>query len=372
MKVYVSSQAQCAHDRRDRAVQVVRAAAPQVRVAVRNAVASTDQVSERSIRRWDQREREGTLKPKNRGPKPRAVDRDTRQGVILLMLALGPCAGVAQIRSMFEEVPYRMITSMKKRLKRVRERRRGLYERRLKWMRAGTTWAMDFTKPTAKLPDGYKCLLVVRDLASGMRLTCVLCKGERTSEVLKCLRTLFAAYEPPLVMKHDGGPAFLAHKTQKLLESRGVASLRSPAYTPSYNGSVERSLGWMKKRIQHIAHREGHPGIWGAWDIEHARRQANGTLRPWGPRGPSPIEAFMQRDPITPIDREAFKRAVDEEAQRQLVAHARDPRKMDRPIAMDVLKRRSITHALQKLKYLTIRRGRISTPISPEQPDRNS
>jgi hypothetical protein len=257
-----------------------------------------------------------------------------------------------------------MIGRMKKRLARILGKRRGRHERRLTWFEPGTTWAMDFTQPKAKLPGKNKRLFVVRDLASGYRLACVACRGERSGTVIKALEALFSAHGAPLVIKHDNGKAFLAHATQDLLEEHGVEPLPSPFYRPQYNGSCERSLGWTKTRIEHLADRNGHPGVWREEDIEQARVQANATLRPWGAKGPTPGEAFERRRPITTKQREAFRELVDKRTQFELLQRADELGRIITDTPFEVMRRKALTHALREHGYLEVRRGRFSTPDS--------
>jgi hypothetical protein len=85
-----------------------------------------------------------------------------------------------------------------------------------------------------------------------------------------------------------------------------VVALRSPPYTPQYDGACERSGGIQKQRIEHLALAAGHLGCWTDDDLEDALRQANQTARPFGANGPPPDEAFAMRTPISTAEREAF------------------------------------------------------------------
>jgi hypothetical protein len=55
------------------------------------------------------------------------------------------------LRRLFWDAPYRSITKLKRRLAHAIQRRCGWYRRRLRWLRAGTVWATDFTHPEALL-----------------------------------------------------------------------------------------------------------------------------------------------------------------------------------------------------------------------------
>ena len=251
MKVMMSAKAIKRHERRVMAVRVIEVSKEEN--AAKRSVARAFKVTTRSIRRWLKRQREGRLHPVRLGRPPREVDRCTRQGVIALLAALGPLASVSSVRALFSEVPYRTIGRFKKRLACVRRRRRGLHEGRLTWFEPGRVWAMDFTWPKAKLPGRNNKLFVVRDLASGARLACVACRGERAITVIRTLKKLFLAHGAPLVLKHDNGGAFLAHKTLNMLEENDVHSLPSPVYRPQYSG-LDRTKPGMDEDA-HRAHR---------------------------------------------------------------------------------------------------------------------
>jgi len=357
----------------DQKLMVVRAVeAAGDRGAVMAAFAASLDVSLRTIRRWGQQFRAGVLGTRKPGPAPTPVDRSVRQGIVVILAALGAAADEQLLKRLFAEATFSVIRSMKQRFRRVCAKldRRG--KSRLHWKKPGRVWACDFTQPKAKLFEGHTHLLMVRDLASGNRLASVACKGEKASTVIKTLELLFAALGAPLVLKHDGGPGFIAGRTQAFLEEHDVQSLQSPAYTPEYNGSIERSLGWDKERIEHVAKYAGHGGYWTAEDIERARIQANATLLPRALKGKTPDEALRARSPITAKEREAFKRTVGLLTQAELKKHQDESGILTVRVAFETLERRAITRALVKHGCLTIRRGRISTPFSAPQPDKNS
>jgi transposase InsO family protein len=329
-------------------------------------------VTARTVRRWAQQLREGALGTKRPGPDRLPVARTVRQGIVMLLSALGASVSEHTVKALHGDATYSVIRGMKRRFRAVCAKldRRG--KSRLEWRRPGAAWAMDFTQPGAELEGGHTHLLMVRDLASGYRLASVPCKGEKAVTVIRTLKLLFAAFGAPLVIKHDGGPGFCARKTENLLARHGVLRVRSPAYTPAYNGSIERSLGWDKVRIARIAEREGRSGYWTAEDIEQARVQANVTLMPRGLGGRTPEEAFEARRRITEAEREAFKQTVEDLVQAELRKHQDESGILTVPVGIEVLERRAVTRALVEHGYLTIRRGRISTPFPEPQPDRNS
>ena len=231
---------------------------------------------------------------------------------------------------------------------------------------------MTSTEPDALLPGGAKKLFVVRDLASGMRLACLPCEGERAEVAISTLETLFETHGAPLVLKHDNGPGFRAEVTQELLVARGVVALASPAYRPRYNGSIERSLGWIKTTIEHIAEIDGHPGVWRQIDIDRAVRTSNEHLTISGPRGRTPHQVWRKRKAIHAKERGAFQQTVRQKIEAAQKTQSDMHGKLQRKRSPAAMRRKAIKEALLEHKYLTIRRGRISTLLSPLQPDRNS
>jgi transposase InsO family protein len=330
----------------------------------RRCVATAVGVTERTLRRWEQRRRSGEPLLRPRGRRPTPVARHRRQGLIGALLRLGPCAGVPVLRGLFRDVPYRAIAKLKRRFARAIRRRRGWYRKRLLWLRAGATWATDFTHPEARLPGTSNRLCLVRDLGSGAQLAAAPCTGERASVVCAVLAALFVALGPPLVLKHDGGGAFRAHATAALLRDHGVVALRSPPRTPQYNGSCERSGGTLKRRVAHLASAEGHPDRWTTTDLAEARWLANATARPRGANGSTPAEELAARRPIGRAERRAFKRTRSREIARALKTHESKRGTMPTCAERASIVRKATQHALCEHGYLKFRRGRISTPIS--------
>lgn len=330
---------------------------------VRRAVARAYGVDERTVRRWEQRVREGKPVFESPGRPPEEVPRERRQQLLKAMVRLGPCAGVPTLRGMFPDVPYRFIAKMKHRFACVLVRRRGWYRRKLRWLRAGAVWAMDFSEPKAGLWQGKDKLFLVRDLGSGAQLAAVACRGEKARTACAVLLGLFILFGAPLVLKQDNGSAFMAKRTQVLLSEHDVIPLASPPYTPQYNGACERSGGTFKQRVEHIALIEGHAGRWTVRDIDDALFVANTTARPWGANGPTPAEALEARVPLTREERSAFK-----ETRARAIERAHETFKEENGIMPTCSQRASIARKATQLAlcehgYLEIRRGRLSTPI---------
>jgi hypothetical protein len=140
--------------------------------------------------------------------------------------------------------------------------------------------------------------------------------------------------------------------------------LRSPPYTPQYNGACERAGGALKQRIAHEAELRGDAACWTARDIAAAMHAANTTARPRGANGSTPLEALADRRPITRRERDTFKRTRAETIARMVRLHEQERGTMPRCAPRAAIDRKATQHALCEHGYLELRRGRISTPVS--------
>lgn len=168
------------------------------------------------------------------------------------------------------------------------------------------------------------------------------------------------------MIKHDNGSAFLADVTQQALTPALVTQLFSPPGQPQYNGAVERSNGVLKTYTHQHAQTAGHPFRWTSDDVAHAQQLANTIRRPWGADGPSPAQAWQQRPPLTPEERQLFLAALS--ARRQRAAQ-----ELGLDLAADLshadrtrLDRLALSATLQDLGYLTQRHVRRP----PKKPQR--
>ena len=171
------------------------------------------------------------------------------------------------------------------------------------------------------------------------------------------------------MLKSDNGSAFIAEALQDLLAAKSIENLRSPSWTPEYNGSCEAGNGAMAARTRCLAARRG-TGEWSADDCETARSLANAFVRPRGLHGLTPDEAWAARSPITPDERARF---------RMLVAQCERETRLDRGLPLDLhltgsdqaaITRAAIRRALVALGLLSIRRGPIPLPVSSPLPAR--
>jgi transposase InsO family protein len=174
---------------------------------------------------------------------------------------------------------------------------------------------MDFAEPPSAIDGQYRYLFAVRDLASGFQLLWLPAQEENAGTVIQGLTCLFTIHGPPLVLKSDNGSAFIAHDTQRLLDTWQVCPLFSPARLPAYNGACEAGIGSLKTRSHHQACQRGHPGYWTSDDVEAAREQANELARPQGRAGPSPTRAWQERSPVPAPERQAFLAFVQQHIQ---------------------------------------------------------
>lgn len=331
---------------------------------LRKFIAKQLGVTPPTIARWAKRVAEGKPVYTAPGRKPKEVPREERQAVVRDLIALGPFAGVAVLRGRRRSVPFRQLARMKRRFVAVLKRRYRWYQRRLKWLRAGSVWAADFTKPSARLWGDNERLLLVRDLASGATLAAVACRTETKTVACATFLALFVAFGAPLVLKLDNGSAFIAGDTKRLLAAYAVQPLYSPPRTPQFNGSCERAGGCFKQRVEHEALLCGHPGVWTPRNVDRAMRVANTTARPRGSNGLTPAQAFDARAVVSTEERRAFLQSLRAEIARELQKFRKENGRMPTCSQHAAIDRRATQRALQEHGYLKFRRGRLSTLIS--------
>jgi transposase InsO family protein len=155
-------------------------------------------------------------------------------------------------------------------------------------------------------------LLAVRDLASGHRLLWLPAAAATAAVTMAALTPLFLVYGAPLVLKTDNGSAFSADALRALLTRWQVLPLFSPPGTPSYNGSIEASIGALKTRTERHAAAAGHPGVWTSADVEAARQEANTTARRKRLQGRTPEAVWAARMPLTAAEGDAFQGTVEQ------------------------------------------------------------
>jgi transposase InsO family protein len=209
------------------------------------------------------------------------------------------------------------------------------------------------------LTEAAQVLLAVRDLASGQQLAWRPVDDETEAPVLAELRLLFAILVAQLVLKSDNGSAFRARRFKALLRPWQVWPLYSPPGRPEYNGAIEASIGWSKKRTQFLAEQRGPGAGWTSADLETARELANSTTWPKGWRRPTPQQAWEARRILTQGEREEFAARVkqlEEGARRSAGLVQGEGLEHDEQAA---LHRRVLEEALVESGLLFIKRRRI-------------
>jgi transposase InsO family protein len=267
-------------------------------------------ITSRTLRRWrhDQGRGRSPAAPAGR-PAARSA-RGRRNEVIHHLDLYGPGVGLRHLCEAFPDMARAELEDLLTRYRRVwRRRRRPLSV--LHWTTPGAVWAVDLARPPAPVDGIFDHLLAVRDLASSRQLLWLPLRDATAAAVADALASLLVIHGPPLVVKSDNGSAFGAPAVATLLRNFGVASLFSPPQTPSYNGAIEAAIGALKDRTEAHAARHGRPGRWTWDDVAAARREANATVRPHGPAGPTPDEAWAARPPLTTDLRRSFRRSVE-------------------------------------------------------------
>lgn len=320
-------------------------------------------LSRRTLGAWDRHNR-ARRAPKPRGRPCARMRRSDRQDVLTVLSALGPRASLAALRASFPEIAPAALEDLRERFRVARKRREHWLIRALDWLEPGWVWAVDFFEPPHPIDGIYPCVLLVRDLASGMQLAALPCPDATARTVRGVLEALFAEHGVPLVIKWDNDPAFREHVLLALLRSLGILCLYSPPGLPAYNGACEAGGGSIKTRTHHEAARHGRPYHWTCDDVEAARRQANEVARPWGWRGPTRCETFASRRAVPAAERRAFH---DSYAAFELAE--REARDLSEIAELDhfeqaSLDRVAIGRALTKHDILEFRRRRISLPFN--------
>ncbi len=318
-------------------------------------------ISARTIRHWLRGWRRRQLPARRRGRPPKRSAQRRRQQLLATIEEAGAHVGAAPLAALHRDMPRREVASI---LARVREvhRKRGRTVYRLEW-RPGHAWAMDHAEAPGEILKDSRAILATRDLGSYQGLLWDAVEnvgGEATS---KRLAQLLEENPAPLVVKIDNGSGLCAEIVCELLEKHGVLVLRSPPRTPSYNGAIEASIGSQKKRTEHRAMLEGHPGEWTRANLNWAREQANETARPRGPNGPTPREMWNSVTPISDSERSALARSVKEKYEALLRESGSLPKGEPSKTMRMRCQRKAIVNALIECGTLKVRRRVIHPRI---------
>jgi transposase InsO family protein len=282
--------------------------------------------------------------------------RSVRNVVIQRIDKFGPGVGLPTLRAEFPNLPRIEIEDILKRFRRVYRRRFREQLNELHWFKPGAVWAIDHHGPRAQAIDG-RChyLLAVRDLASGQVLLWLPVTDATAHTTVEAIEALFIVHGAPLVLKSDNGSAFIADPLRQLCQKFAVKNLYSPPRTPSYNGSIEATIGSLKTWTEDHAAQAGHPGIWSTADTEAARHAANTLARP---HGRSPDQVWTARPTIAQGQRDTFFDAASRRFED--IAAQGSPENDAQHRATD---RAAISQVLVELGYLSITRGRFRLPV---------
>jgi len=320
-------------------------------------------VAQRTLRDWQSRAGGEGLQAKPRGRHPYRSSREVRQEVLKVLDQSRPSTGLPTLRPLLPKVPAAELARLAKRFRRVRRLRYG-GGYRLTWHRVGAVWAMDFVLPSGPVDDRFRCVFSLDDLASRFQLQWNPKQSETAQVVLEALHTLFVCYGPPLVLKSDNGPAFLAQLTATLLAQWNVVPLFSPPGQPWYNGTCERANGILSVGTAEEAAREGHPDYWTSEDLDWARQWNNQVRRPVPLQGAAPAELWNARLPISDEERNTFLRTVESYRLAERARRGHAPHEALDHWACSAIDRAAVRDALGACGYLTITpaRSRIATP----------
>jgi transposase len=279
----------------------------------KDAIAEALGISARTIRDWEKRHRDGDLEPKRRGRPLKRSSVQRRNELLATIETEGPQIGLETLRRRYPDMAKGEIRDL---LRRYREHYIRLHDRMLRyleWTEPGLVWAMDHTVPPSAVDAKDRCVLSLRDLASGAQLLWKEELGQNAEEVVRDLEGEFLAHGAPLVLKVDNGPAFISQKLRDLCQRWGVELLWSPPWTPRYNGAIESTIRWMKDRTEHAALRAGRPGEWRAEDLQVAK--ANTNQLPKDPRQSATprIDVFAARLAVSIELRSAFRSRLAQE-----------------------------------------------------------
>jgi hypothetical protein len=322
-------------------------------------------VAPRTLRYWQQRSREGQLKPYPRGRPARRSPRWLRNQVVQLLCLTGPSVGTPTLEATFSTMPRSELNDILCRFRRVWQYQNQRLIHRLHWHHPGTVWAMDHVQPDQPIDGVYPYAISVRDLASHYQLAWQPVPDVGAETTIAVLASLFREHGPPLVLKSDNGSGFIAAETGGLLATWGILHLRSPGATPQYNGSCEAANGSHTKITNDQAALAGHPDHWTSKDLQRARMIRNRLGRPWGPQGPTPEGIWQRRKPITPTQRSQLNTTVNRYRQEERTRRGIPDEAVLGGGAQASVDRVAISRALRHHGHLSITRRLVTPPIKP-------
>ena len=136
----------------------------------------------------------------------------------------------------------------------------------------------------------------------------------------------------------------------------------SPPACPGYNGSIEATIGSLKKRTEEQARAQGRGGAWQPEDLSAAQAAANRS-HPRRLNGRTPTSVWQARRRIDPVERVVFALTVERQRFRvrnEQGIHQEEMLDHWRASAVD---RQAIERALVEHGHLLFTRRRIPLRI---------
>jgi hypothetical protein len=319
-------------------------------------------ISCRTLKRWERDWNILRLPTRALGRPAEHSSSRKRKAVFDVLNILGPHTGLPSLRARFPDLARGELSDLLCKYRKARVTGDMILVHTLNWKVPGAVWAMDFTEPDLPVDGMYPYILSVRDLASHFVLLWLPVRRATAEVACDALKHLFAAHGLPLAIKHDGGSHFKA-EVHDLLDKAGVARLKSPPYTPEYNGSIEAGIGNIKTHTHYEAAKRGRPHEWTVDDLEAALLRTNEITRPHGHAGPTPDEMWQSRRLASLPLRRVFLKSVrrfDLDVREESGYNVNDV--INKP-ETERIKRESIARACVAHGLLEVRRRRICLPV---------
>lgn len=261
-------------------------------------------------------------------------------------------------------MPHNELKDMLRRYRRVWRYQNQRLIHRLRWHHPGSVWAADHVQPDRSIDGKYPYILSVRDLASHYQLAWLPVSDVGAETTNAVLSSLFWEHGPPLVLKTDNGPGFIAAETRQMLAEWSILHLRNPALTPQYNGSCEAANRSQKNTTEDQAALAGHPGRWTEKDLQRARHIRNRFGRPWGHQRPTPQQAWKQRH-VTAFQRRQLQATVNRYRKEELAQRGIPDEVLLSDAAQASVDRVVISRALRQHGHLRITRRLVTPSVRP-------
>jgi transposase InsO family protein len=279
------------------------------------------------------------------------------------LMRCGQGISATAVQAAFPSMPRREVQNLHRRFQRHCRRHQQRLLHVLHWHRPGSVWAMDHVDPLYAIDGRWPYILAVRDLASGYQLAWLPVFDESAESTVAALEGLFLEHGPPLVLKSDNGPGFIAEETRRFLDRWQVRPLFSPPYTPEYNGACEAGNGALKNCTREEAACHGRIGYWTADDTEAARHMANEYHYLHGSLRLSHGQVFRERGIVSDETRAAFGRAVEREQAQEKIKQGYSLETDLGHAAQAAIDRVAIGRVLVEHDFLTFTRRSIAPPI---------